>query len=120
MTPTQQLKEKLRKLLNEIIPEGKNDTDTRFTDSELEDLLTESASIYAAASTGWTMKAGLLQGQIESYSAGQEKYDMTSLKDQLSHSLAMAEQYAKMAEKIPGTAAGLGSIILKVTPPEVV
>jgi len=119
MTPTQQLREKLRKLLNEIIPEGKSDADTRFTDSELDELLAESTNIYAAASTGWTMKAGLLQGQIESYSAGQEKYDMTSLKDQLSHSLSMAEQYARMAEKVPGASGSIGSIIFKVTPPEV-
>lgn len=117
MTPTPELRTKLRKLLNEVIPEGKSDTDTRFTDAELDELLGESGNIYAAASTGWTIKAGLLQGQIESYSAGQEKYDMTSLKDQLSHSLAMAEQYGKMAKNLPGGYSG--GIIVKVTPPEV-
>jgi hypothetical protein len=42
---------------------------------------------------------------------------MTSLKDQLSHSIAMADQYEKMAKKLPGGYAG--SVILKVTPPEV-
>lgn len=119
MIPTQQLREKLRKLLNEVIPEGKSDADTRFADVELDELLAESANIYASASIGWTMKAGLLQGQIESYSAGQEKYDLTSLKDQLSHALVMAEQYAKMSEKLPGVSKIEGGIILKITPPEV-
>jgi hypothetical protein len=39
-------------------------TDTRFTNSEVDELLTEYGNIYAAASSGWTIKAGLLQSQI--------------------------------------------------------
>ena len=113
MTPTADLRLRLRKLLNEVIPVGGTGSDTRFLDVDLDELLMDSQSIYAAAATGWTIKAGLLQGQVESYGVGQEKYDMTSLKDQLNHALAMADRYAVMA-KAKG-----GSIILKVQPPEV-
>ena len=113
MTPSDKLRTRLRKLLNEVIPEGGTESDTQFFDADLDEMLIEAQSIYAAASMGWTMKAGMLQGQIESYGVGQEKYDMTSLKDQLNHALAMADRYAVMA-KAKG-----GSVILKVQPPEV-
>lgn len=113
MTPTAELRKRLRKLLNEQIPAGKTDADTNFLDTELDELLTEARSIYSAASAGWTIKAGLLQGQIEAYSAGQEKYDLTSLKDQVSHALAMSKQYAGIDR---GAA---GSVIVTLTPPEV-
>ncbi|NSW90218.1 MAG: hypothetical protein HPY74_05985 [Firmicutes bacterium] len=113
MTPTTELRTRLRKLLNEIIPAGGSEADTNFLDSEIDDLLKENSNIYEAASAGWTMKAGMLQEKTESYSMGQEKYDLTSLKDQLAHALAMAEQYAGMAK---GTSSGL---ILKISKPEV-
>jgi hypothetical protein len=113
MTPTAELRTRLRKLLNEQIPAGGSDADTRFLDADLDTLLTEAVNIYGAAAAGWTMKAGMLQAQVESYSVGQEDYDLTSLKDQVDHALRMAEQYAKMAS------VGFGSAILKLTPPEV-
>ena len=116
MTPTPELRIRLRKLLNEKIPVDSTEADTNFLDSELDQLLTDAATVYGAAATGWTEKAALLQGQIESYSVGQEKYDMTSLKDQLTHALAMAEQYREMA-KTSGT--GGTGVILKIKPPEV-
>ncbi|AEE95779.1 hypothetical protein [Mahella australiensis] len=113
MTSTPELITRLRKLLNEPIPPGGSEEDTNFLDADIETLLMEAANIYSAAAAGWTMKAGMLQGQIESYTVGQERYDMTGLKDQLEHALTMARQYADMA-KISG-----GSIILKIMPPEV-
>lgn len=113
MTPTPELRTRLRKLLNETIPSGGTESDTRFLESELDELLTEATTVYSATAVGWTMKAGLLQGQIESYSTGQEKYDMTSLKDQLSHALAMAQQYSNMSRSSGG------SIILSFEPPGV-
>jgi hypothetical protein len=116
LTPTAELRTKLRKLINEQIPAGGTETDTRFSDSDLDDLLTESTTVYAAAATGWTMKAGMFQSQIESYTVGQEKYDLTSVKDQYTQALAMAEQYAAMAKAKNPTGSG---IILKITPPEV-
>lgn len=116
MTPTPELRTKLRKLLNETIPAGGSETDTNFLDSEIDDLLNSAANIYSAAAAGWTMKAGMLQEKTESYSVGQEKYDMTSLKDQLTHALAMAQQYAILSR-----ANGIGTgLILKLSKPEVI
>ena len=71
---------------------------------------------------GWIIKAGLLQGDIEKYSVGQEEYSLTSLKDQLSHALAMAEQYTAMAETTgpAGSAPVTSGVILKISKPEVI
>lgn len=113
MIPTTEIRTRLRKLLNEVIPEGGMESDTRFLDTELDVLLAEAVSIYGAAAVGWTMKAGMLQEKIESYGTGQEKYDLTSMKDQLSHALSMAQQYSSM-----GKANG-SSVILRITKPEV-
>ncbi|MBE3576884.1 MAG: hypothetical protein IMX00_04260 [Limnochordales bacterium] len=113
MTPTPELRARLRKLLNDPIPAGGSDADAELSDADLDLLLTESQNLYGAASAGWTMKAGLLQAQIESYSVGQERYDLTPLKDRLAHALAMAQQYANLAQ-VSGS-----SVILRLTPPEV-
>ncbi|MFW5436567.1 hypothetical protein [Paenibacillus apiarius] len=112
MEPTVALRVRLRRLLNEVGAEA----DTNFTDAEIDMLLTEADSIYAAASAGWMEKAGLLQGDIESYSTGTEKYDLTSLKDRLEHALSMVQQYAKMAE---ASGTSTGSFMFQVRPPEV-
>jgi len=119
MTPTAELRTKLRKYLNEKIPAGGTDADTGFLDSELDELLTEAANIYQAAAKGWIIKASLLQGDIESYSVGQEKYDLTSLKDQLAHALAMANQYAGLAN-IAESGPVISGVILKLTKPEMI
>ncbi len=113
MIPTIELRTRLRKLLNEVIPPGGTENDTNFLDTELDEILIESSSIYGAASTGWAMKAGLLQSQIESYSVGQERYDLTSLKDQLSHALAMASHYASTEQGSRAT------LLFGIEPPEV-
>lgn len=113
MTPTPELTVRLRKLINEVIPASGSEADTNFTDDELNALIAEAPNIYSAAAAGWIMKAGMLQAQIESYTIGQERYDLTSLRDMLSYALAMAQQYNEIA-KVDG-----GSVILKVTPPEV-
>jgi len=113
MTPTNDLRGRLRKLLNEVIPPGGTESDTNFFDVDLDELLIEAVSIYGAAAAGWTMKAGMLQEQLERYSAGQEQYNITTLKDKISHALAMADRYAKMSST------SVGSLILKAVPPEV-
>ncbi|SFH21307.1 hypothetical protein SAMN05660649_04269 [Desulfotomaculum arcticum] len=119
MTSTAELRIRLRKYLNEIIPAGGTETDTRFLESELDELLTEAENVYQAAGKGWIIKASLLQGDIESYSVGQEKYDLTSLKDQLAHAITMANQYTSL-----GTSATNGKVssgvILKLTKPGVI
>jgi len=116
MTPTPELRTKLRKLLDERIPEGGSDADTRFSDVDMDELLIEAADIYEAAAAGWTLKAGMFQrelGQIESYSVGQERYDMRKLQDMVNYALKMAETYNRIV------ASRKSSMILKFKPPEV-
>ncbi|NPV30638.1 MAG: hypothetical protein HPY58_13525 [Firmicutes bacterium] len=113
MTPSPELRQRLRKLLNEQIPAGGSDSDTNFLDAELDEILAEAANIWSAAAVGWTMKAGLLKSRIERYSVGQESYDLTALKDELDHALTMAQKYSDMAK------ASMGSVILRFAPPEV-
>ena len=106
----------MRKLLDERIPEGGSDADTRFSDADIDELLTDASNIYGAAAAGWTIKAGMFQrelGQIESYSVGQERYDMRKLQDMVNYALKMAETYSHMA------AGSMSSVILKFKPPEV-
>ena len=84
MIPTTELRAKLRKLLDERIPEGGSDTDTRFSDADIDELLIDATNIYEAAAAGWTIKAGMFQrelGEIESYAVGQELYDMRTLQN---------------------------------------
>lgn len=116
MMLTEELRAKLRKLLDERIPEGGSDADTRFLDADIDELLVDATNIYGAAAAGWTLKAGMLQrelGQIESYAVGQERYDMRKLQDMVNYALKMAETYSRMA------ASSMGSVILKFKPPEV-
>jgi len=116
MAPTAEAREELRELLDEVIPEGGSESDTRFTDAQLDRLLGKSRNIYAAAAEGWTRKAAMFQremGQIKSYSVGQERYDMADLTSLLEYALKMAETYSRMA------VSRMGSVILKFKPPEV-
>lgn len=116
MTPTDELRQELRELLDEVIPEGGTESDTRFTNAQIDRLLERASNIYAAAAVGWTLKAAMFQrelGKIESYSIGQEKYDLRKLKDMLEYALKMAEIYNHMA------ASSMGSMILRFQPPEV-
>ena len=116
MKLTPELRTKLRKLLDERIPEDGSDADTRFSDADIDELLSEAANIYEAAAAGWTLKATMFQreaGQIQSYSVGQERYEMSNPKDLMEYALKMAETYSRMA------ASSMGSVILKFKPPEV-
>ena len=106
----------MRKLLDEQIPAGGSDADTRFSDADIDELLIDATNIYEASAAGWTIKAGMFQrelGQIQSYSVGQERYDMRQLQDMVNYALKMAETYSRMA------ASSMGSMILKFKPPEV-
>lgn len=118
MKPTDKLRDKLRKLLDEKIPEDGLDTDTRFLDKEINDLLEEAGSVYQAAVVGWTMKAGMYQKEmadIEETTAGQERYKLTSLKGRMEYALKMAETYSVLACK----ETSIGSVVLKLEKPEV-
>lgn len=117
MTPTPELRTRLRKLLDEQIPSEGAEADTRFADLDLDEILTEAASTYAAAAAGWTMKAGMFQGEmddLESYSLGDRSEKLTTLRDRQAYAFSMASQYAAMARN------AAGSLILRVEPPEVI
>lgn len=117
MEPTEDLRSRLRKMINDMIPQGGSDSDATFSDAELDDVLKESSNINYAASELWTIKAGLLQCDIESYSAGNEKYDLTSLKDRLNHALSMAQKYKEQAESM---GKDQNSVIFKFKTPDVI
>jgi len=114
MTPTDELRAKLRRLLDEKIPEGGTEKDTRFLDSEIDDLLREAGSVYSAASDGWIEKAGMYQreiGNLEETSTGQERYKITSLNGQAEYAMKMARTYRAMDKS--------GSFMFGVEKPEV-
>lgn len=123
MTPTDELRKKLRRLLNEKIPVSGDALDTRFDNDEIDDLLSEAENIYEAASEGWIQKAGQYQDEIaniEETSAGDESTSITSLKDQQDYAFKMASYYnskakeAKEEEEGPGT-----GYVFNVSRPEV-
>jgi len=116
MKPTPELRQELRELLDEVIPEDGKDTDTRFTDAQIDRLLERARNIYAAAAEGWTRKAAMFQreqGGLQAYTAGQESYEMTKPSDMMEYALKMAEQYREMAAKTRGSA------IIRLKPPKV-
>ena len=114
MTPTDELREELRELIDEIVPYDGVDSDTRFTDAQLNRVLTRAKNINAVAADCWARKAAMLQrelGNLQGYGVGQEKYDFIRLKDALEYAFKMAEFYKQES--------GPGSLILGVTPPAV-
>ena len=115
MTPTDELREQLRELMDEVIPDGGAASDTRFADDQLDRILIAARNLYAAAAEGWTRKAGMLSrelGNIDEYAVGQERYRTRSLQTAISGALAMAKQYSGMAR-------AAGSVVLKFKPPGV-
>ncbi len=96
MTPTPELIIRLRRFLGERIPSDGTESNTRFTDDELKDLIEESQTIYGAASIGWMEKASMVQeemGNVEETRTGQETYKFTQLKDRLAYAQMMAKSY---------------------------
>ena len=116
MTATDELRNELRALLDEVIPAGGTESDTRFSDAELNMMLKNARNIYAAASEGWIRKAAMFQkeaGKMQSYSIGQESYTFAKATEMMEYALKMADVYGKMAAK------SMGSTILRFKPPEV-
>lgn len=110
----------LRGYLDENIPKGGSEKDTRFTDIELTRLINTHESLYSAASMGWTLKASMIGrelGTIDEYSVGNERYKMTNLTTALNAALSMARQYKQMAEDEMNK--GVSGFILKVNTPDV-
>jgi len=108
MTPTAELREKLRQLLDEKIPPGGSDADTRFRDGEIDALLQEANHIHEAAAAGWKLKAAWAmseRGGLEESQAGDERHKFVKLTEYRDHCMQMADMYASMAP-------GIGSKLL--------
>lgn len=120
MTPTEDMREELRELIDEEIPAGGSDLDTAFRDERLDRILQAAASLYAAAADCWRRKAAKIQnrlGDMASYQAGAEQYERVDLTKALTYALRMAETYDVMADKPAANASG--SFMLSVKRPEV-
>jgi len=115
VTPTEDLRTELRELLDEVVPAGGTESDTRFTDTQLDRLLSRAKNVYAAASEGWTLKAAMLPrelGQVASRRLGQESVDRVNLQTAVRSALSLADMYRELARTS-------GSVVLSVTKPEV-
>lgn len=101
MTPTPELRERLRRLIDEVIPQGGTEADTRFTDAELDEILEAAQYIEEAAAECWERKAARAmseRGGLEESQAGDQRFRFVSLTDFRDHCMRMAELYRS---KIP-------------------
>lgn len=115
MTATPSLILMLREMIDEVIPEGGTDKDTRFTDDFLTQVLTEASSLEEAAAVLWEIKAARAfseRGGIEETRAGDESIKYVSLSEYRDHCERMADHYWKKAGKY-------GSKLFSIEPPEV-
>jgi len=115
MTPTDDLRSRLRRALDEAIPSGGTDAATRFTNAAIDELRSEASCLEAAAAEGWTRKAARAiseRGGLEESSVGSEKLKFVSIDSYRRHCLEMAELYRS---RVPG----VGSRLLAFEPPDV-
>ena len=119
MTPTPDLIEEMRELIDEEIPASGTEADTAFTNARLESILSQSTNLQAAAAECWRRKAAKIQkqiGELSSYQVGTERYEYVNLTTALNSALKMAEVFDVQSDKqTPGN----GSFMLKITPPKV-
>lgn len=104
MTPTKELRTKLRLLLND------KDSNS-FSNDEIDMLLEEADCIYCAAAQGWLLKATMYEttvGEITEYKTGDEDYKSANIKDLVSVAYRNSDKFKAMCEKLQGN----GSIIL--------
>lgn len=116
MVPTDELREALRDAIDEVIPAGGSDADTRFTDAQIDALLTSAATLEGAASAGWTrkaMRAFSERGGVQESQVGSERFKFVSLADYRDHCLLMAKTWAA---QVPGQGSAL---LLGIAEPDV-
>lgn len=114
MNATDALIVTLRAMIDEIIPEGKTDRDTRFTDDFLRQALAKASSLEEAAARLWELKAARAfseRGGVEETRAGDESIKFVSLADYRDHCEKMAAYYWRKAR--------YGSKLFGIEPPEV-
>jgi len=115
MEVTEENRDHLRSLINETYDPEEEDADvTRFSEVEVERLLSNARNIYWAASEGWMQKAGRYQAEMQDVrrtESGTETYEATRLLDRIRYAQKMADYYQDLAEK-GGTATQRTSPIL--------
>lgn len=115
MTPTDALRDQLRNMLDERIPFGGTDADTRFSNGEIDELLAGFDDINAAAAEGWDRKAARAmseRGGLQETQVGSERLKFVSIESYRDHCRAMAEHYRG---RVPGS----GSRLFAFEPPDV-
>ncbi len=106
MTPTDALRTSLREAIDEPIPSGGTDLDTRFSAAQVDALLLAVDSVEAAAVEGWTRKAVRAlseRGGLQEMTAGSERLKFVSIEAYRAHCLAMADLWQA---RVPGTLSG--------------
>nr|DAK69388.1 MAG TPA: hypothetical protein [Caudoviricetes sp.] len=101
MIITEALMQRIRTLLNEVIPDGGSEADTHFSMLDLTITLQMSESENHALYLLWTQKAGIIQrdaGEIKSISAGGEAIEKYTAADYVNLCLKTAQGYKEAWE----------------------
>lgn len=85
--------ELLRMYLGEVIPEGGSDSDTMFSESEIQAFIDNSSSLNAAASMGWEIKAANLSVLVDMAEGSSRR----SLRQRWENALSMANHYQELS-----------------------
>lgn len=96
MIPTPELRAELRELIDEVIPAGGTEADTRFTDAQLDAILTKANTIEEAAAEAWERKglrAMSERGGLEESQAGSERLKFVSIEAYRDHCFQMAAYF---------------------------
>lgn len=96
MTPSPELRDQLRLLVDESIPAGGTDADTLFTDREIDLLLNASPTLEQAAAAGWRLKAQRQMNPSAVVQArfGSESFTFVSPDKLAAFALDMAQRFA--------------------------
>ena len=101
MIITEALIQRIRMLLNEVIPEGGSEKDTHFSTLDVTITLQRAESENHALYLLWTQKAGIIQkdaGEIKSMSAGGESIEKYTAADYAALCLKTAQGYKEAWE----------------------
>lgn len=101
MIITEALIQRIRMLLNEVIPEGGSEKDTHFSTLDVTITLQRAESENHALYLLWTQKAGIIQkdgGDIKSMSAGGESIEKYTAADYVALCLKTAQGYKEAWE----------------------
>ena len=101
MIITEALIQRIRMLLNEVIPDGGSEKDTHFSTLDVTITLQRAESENHALYLLWTQKAGIIQrdaGEIKSMSAGGESIEKYTAADYVALCLKTAQGYKEAWE----------------------